>query len=114
MEADVTHPSPADKTSPSIAAVSTYNIIMTMTSNYQVVGSIDFEGCRYCSSNIVLGHRQVLYNYIISDFMMMLQEVMEVKQMGPKVKYFLKVFYKTTGFKPQAIIFFRVDSVKDS
>ena len=27
--------------------------------------------------------------------------------MGPKVKYFLNVFYKTTGFKPQAILFFR-------
>ena len=32
---------------------------------------------------------------------------MEVKQMGPKVMYFLKLFYITTGFKPQAILFFR-------
>ena len=103
----MTHLSPADKTSLSIAAVSTYNIRMIMILQYQVVGSIDLEGCHYCSSNIVLGHRQVLHNYIISDFILMLQEVMEVKQMGPKVMYFLKLFYKTTGFKPQAILFFR-------
>ena len=32
---------------------------------------------------------------------------MEVKQMGPKVMYFLNLFYKTTGLKPQAILFFR-------
>ena len=32
---------------------------------------------------------------------------MEVKQMGPKVMYFLNLFYKTTEHKPQAILFFR-------
>ena len=58
---------------------STHNItycVITNCLSYKLVTCIVIDRPQLfknsCSPNIVLGHRQVLYNYIISDFMMML------------------------------------------